>query len=550
MGNREPFNLAIIKLTEERLRALRPVRSLDIFDGMSSNFHDDGLFSVTTFGRVGSDERDRKFGFIDIKAHVFHPIIHKRLIQLVAFYEKIMTGKAFAVFDKVEQNFIPCTPDVEGAGTGYGFFCQYWEQIKLKRNKSLSRNFRVDLVEKYRDRGMTERVLVMPAGLRDIEVDEHGHTKEHEFNEPYRKMVAVSNTLHGSVSAHSGNAVDNNSFLDGPRRSIQAAFNDLYDRIDNTIYGKKGFAQAKWGSRAIFNGTRNVITSMDTSTYFFGGPQTMRIYDTQIGLFQTIKGCLPVAVHCLSAGYLSRVFSPGDVNALLVNKKTLRPEYVQVSSETIDRWASVEGLEKVIDGFEEEHVRQTPIDIEGYWLGLIYVDDKYFKIFNDIDELPPHLSPENVHPLTLTQLIYLSGYRRWYELPIYVTRFPVTGVGSMYPNMVYTRTTIKASPKTELDWDWEPMGDDYIAREFPDLDPHATFMDSQSPHPAYLGGLGADFDGDTASGDIVYSKEAVEEAREYMNSRGFLVSPSGGLYTPADTDIIALVLRNLLSDVE
>lgn len=550
MAEREPFNLAIIKLTEERLRTLRPVRSLDIFDGMSSNFHDDGLFSVSTFGRIGSDERDRKFGFIDIKAPVFHPIIHKRLIQLQAFYEKIMLGKAYARFDKVEQNFVPCAPDEEGAGTGYGFFCQHWENIKFKRNKSLARGFRVDVVEKYRDRALTDKILVLPAGLRDIEVDEHGHTKEHEFNEPYRKLVAVSNTLQGGVTARHSGGFDNNQFLDGPRRSLQLAFNDIYDRIDNTIYGKKGFAQAKWGSRAIFNGTRNVISSMDTSTYYFGGPQTMRIYDTQIGLFQTIKGCLPVAVHCLSAGWLSQVFSAGDVNALLVNKKTLKPEYVQVSTEIVDRWTSVEGLEKIIDSFEEEHNRQKPIDIEGYWLGLIYVDDKSFKIFNDIDQLPAHLSPDNVHPLTMAQLIYLSGYRRWYDLPIHVTRFPVTGVGSMYPNMVYTRTTIKASPKVELDWDWEPMGDEYVAREFPDLDPHATFMDSQSPHPAYLAGLGADFDGDTASGDIVYSKEAVEEAKEYMNSRGFLVSPSGSLYTSADTDIIALVLRNLLSDVE
>ena len=46
------------------VRTMRPVTRTDIYDGVTSNFHEDGLFSITTFGRVGSEERDNNFSFI------------------------------------------------------------------------------------------------------------------------------------------------------------------------------------------------------------------------------------------------------------------------------------------------------------------------------------------------------------------------------------------------------------------------------------------------------------------------------------------------------
>lgn len=542
MANRGPLNLKILELTPERLSTVRRVSSLDIFDGMSSNFSEDGLFSVSTFGRVGSDERDRRFGVISIKARIFHPLIHKRLVQLKGFYEKIILSQAYAIWDKERGDFVSASATEEGADTGYSFFDKYWESIQFVRNRSLARNLRIDLVEKYRRVAMTDHVLVMPAGLRDIEIDEHGHTKEDEINDPYRRLIAVSNTL--------GNVADaDNRFIDGPRVSLQRGFDTIYNTVDGLLYGKKGFIQSKYGRRKVFNGTRNTISSMDTTVSYFGGPRSMTVSSTQFGLFQTLKMLLPVAMHYLATGWLSEVFNGADSNAILVDKKTLKPEYVTVRPDTVDRWTSMEGLEKVISSYSDITIRNKPIDVEGYWLGLIYIDDRTFRLFNDIDSLPKEFDRKNVHPLNLTQLLYLCGYQRWYNYYAYVTRFPVTGVGSMYPSEIYTRTTMIASEKYELGPDWKPLGEEFLAREFPDHLPNATFMDSQSPHPSTLSGLGADFDGDQTDGTGVYLEESLKEVKEYLGTRGYLVSPSGSLYLPADTDIITLVLNNLLSDV-
>ena len=540
MANRPPVNLTILKPTKDLLQTLRPVRVSDIFDGMSTNFHEDGLFSVSTFGRVGSDERDKRFGFIDIKVPVFHPLLYKRLMSLKALYGTIISGKSFARWDPIANDLVLARVDDEGAGTGFGFFVQHWDKIRFHTTESLQRQMKIALLNKYKDKALTDKILVLPAGLRDIEIDAEGRKVEDELNSPYRRLIAVANTI-----PDAGNDF-NAPYLDSSRRSLQTSFGLIYEMINQILYGKKGFIQAKWASRRIFNGTRNVISTMETASAVFDGPRSVDLQDTQIGLLQTMKSALPVAVHCLMTGWLSHVFGSADQSAVLVNPKTWHAEYVDVDVDVIDRWTTAEGLEKAIERFSETKIRNRPLRVENHYIGLVYADEKYFKIFNDIDQLPKHLSRKNVHPMTMTELMYLSGYRRWYELYTFGTRFPVAELGSMYPSKVYTRTTILASAKEELGEDWQPKGEGFIAREFPAHELTAPFMDSQAPHPSNLKNLQGDHDGDTMSCDTVYITESVEEVKKYLGSLASIMTPAGKLYTPANTDTIELVLRNLL----
>ena len=56
-----PFNIELLNITSNNLMGLRPIRSLDITDGASDNFHPDGLFSTVTFGKVGDERRSTRF---------------------------------------------------------------------------------------------------------------------------------------------------------------------------------------------------------------------------------------------------------------------------------------------------------------------------------------------------------------------------------------------------------------------------------------------------------------------------------------------------------
>lgn len=534
-----PFNVTLMELTPEKLQRIRPVTAPDIYDGISGNFHENGLFSVLTFGRVGDEQRDTRFGYIDAVVTVFHPTVFRALCQLKALYRDIMSGTRYAIWNAKESDF-EAASELEGE-TGYAFFLTHWHKIKFKETKSPIRTQRVKMIEKYRKVATTSKILVLPAGLRDYVIDSTGRGTQDEINDIYRKILGASKVLVGVDGSELSPIFDNS------RKSIQQSFNEIYDTISQMITGKKGFFQEKFGSRRIFNGTRNVISAMDTSVGNLDAKNAPGFNDTMLGLFQVIKGALPVTVYLLRNGWLSEVFGEGGsgTSANLVDQKTLQRDVVELPLDVRDRWVTVEGLEKLVESFRNPTQRFNPIEIEGRYLGLIYIGpDKTFKIFGDIRDLPEHLDRTYVEPLTYVHLLYLCGYKRWNSLKAIVTRYPVAGIGSTYPSHVYCKTTIVGEMRRELGEDWAPLDDEHVALEFPTRNPE-SFVDSQIVHPSRIAGMKADYDGDTASATIVYSDEAIAELNSFLDSTAAYLDPRGGFKAGCDIDTVKLVMKNM-----
>jgi len=536
-----PFNVSILNLTPEKLKLLRPVKSPDVHDGVTGNFNEDGLFSVLTFGRVGDEMRDTRFSYIDLHLNIFHPTIYRALVQLRGLYRDIMAGTAYAIFDDKEGDFILAN-ELTGE-TGYAYFLKHWKKIKYRESKSPVRTERIRMIQKYQAIATTKNILVMPAGLRDYVVDSTGRGTQDEINDVYRRILGASKVI---VSA---DGTETSPLYDNSRKALQQGFNDVYDHVLRMITGKKGFIQEKYGSRRIFNGTRNVISAMDTSTADLDEVNSPDYTDTILGMFQVAKGALPLTIFLLRNGWLGNVFSVGDssTSARLIDPKTLKSEMVDLPPDVRDRWITVEGLEKVIESMRIVENRHKPVMLEDRYLGLVYRGpDNTFKIFGDITELPEGFDRKNVAPLTLIELIYLSGYKRWNTLKTIVTRYPVTGIGSTYPSTIYTKTTMKGEVRSELGDDWNVM-EDSVALEFPSYEPLA-YVDSQVIHPSRLGGLGADFDGDTASSTIVYTQESIDEIDNLLNSREAYLDPRGGFKASCNVQTVQLVLRNMTGD--
>jgi len=536
-----PFNVSILNLTPEKLKLLRPVKSPDVHDGVTGNFNEDGLFSVLTFGRVGDEMRDTRFSYIDIHLNIFHPTIYRALAQLRGLYRDIMAGTAYAIFDDKEGDFILAN-ELTGE-TGYAFFLKHWKKIKYRESKSPVRTERIKMIQKYQAIATTKNILVMPAGLRDYIVDSTGRGTQDEINDVYRRILGASKVI---VSA---DGTETSPLYDNSRKALQQGFNDVYDHVLRMITGKKGFIQEKFGSRRVFNGTRNVISAMDTSTADLDEINSPDYTDTILGMFQVAKGALPLTIYLLRNGWLGQVFSVGDssTSARLIDPKTLKSELVDLPPDVRDRWITVEGLEKVIESMRIVENRHKPVMLEDRYLGLVYRGpDMTFKIFGDISELPEGFDRKNVAPLTLIELIYLSGYKRWNTLKTIVTRYPVIGIGSTYPSTIYTKTTMKGEVRVELGDNWERM-EDSIALEFPSYEPLA-YVDSQVIHPSRLAGLDADFDGDTASSTIVYTQESIDEIDKLLNSREAYLDPRGGFKASCNVQTVQLVLRNMTGD--
>lgn len=474
-----PLNLSLLILNAENTRTLNQVKVLDIFQGGSSAFHPDGLFSVEIFGKVGDERRNRLFGYIDLKIEIFHPVIYKALLDLKELYGEIMSGKRYAVFDKVLKDFVPSNAD--GKQTGFAFFMSHFHELKFEERNSTSRDFLIRMVNNERANAVMNKLLVMPAGLRDYTITENGKPEEDEINGFYRKVISISNVI------GTQNAGKDISHLDASRYRLQTEIYALYSYITDLLKGKGKLIQGWWTSRNVFNSTRNVITSLVPQSVELGDATSISINHTVVGLYQTMVSLFPLASN-LVRNTLADIFPGPNTPALLINKKDYSLSRHSVDPVSYDLWMTQEGLESVFARFESEPLRHEPIEVEGHYLALIYNDGKRCRIVHDISTCPEWVKKEHLKPITYAELFYLSIYEQAGETPCTVTRYPITGLGSIYPCYIYLKTTTRSHVLKVLNDAWEETSQ--VANEFPIAG--EAFVNSMSVAGSHLVRLGAD----------------------------------------------------------
>lgn len=485
-----PANLDILELTNQQLKLIRPVTSLDIFDGRGGNFHDDGLFSTSTFGRVGDPIRDRRFGYIPLKISVFHPTLFKTILKLNNLYEGIISGREFATFDEEQNDFIPSNA-IDG-DTGYAFFVKHFPALVPKRTGSSVRDVRVDKIIKYQNRALVSNWLVMPAGLREADIETDGRVSMDEVNEMYQGVLMQTRNIPDNLER---GTLEEIQVYDRTRYAITMKIVEIYDYIEKLLSGKRGFIQSRWASRRVFNSTRNVLSSLDTGVADLSKPNRPHFRDTVIGLNQATKNVLPKAIFYLRTSIVDEIFDTASNRVELVDKDTLKSTFVEVSTNELDTWTTIEGLERVINDLGVLEKRDRPVIVNEHYLALIYVDDKQnYKIIRSIDEVPEGYDRSFVRPITLIELIYLSGVDHWNTFPCFVTRYPIENLYSSVPCRQYVKTTEKGELRYRLDRDWKREPIEGRALEFPVItSDHVTkYHDSTAVPVTILAPLGAD----------------------------------------------------------
>lgn len=515
---------------------LKPVTTTDTYQGMTKNFHPEGLYSTEIFGLVGSEERDATFSYIDIKLDIISPTVCLGLFKLKALYEDICAGRRFAVWNEKEKDFEPALPGDKNADTGFNFFLKYYKQLTPARNDSLRRDDTLDFFFKFRDMSLSRYVLVLPAGLRDLVVREDGRDQEEDVGGLFRRMISLSRAI-----------PDRNArveLTDPVRWKLQSTFNDIWMYFFNILDGKGGFARRKVTRRRLMNGTRNVLSSFPTGSKVMGREDEVRPTDTRVGLYQTLKALLPVAQFNIRERYLGNIRA-GDGNLYGVNTKTLRREFLEVKGRVYDLYTTDDGIETLINRMEARELRHQPVMIDKtHYVALIYQDANFFKVFYDITDLPANLDKKNVRGISLAELLYLSGYDLWNDYFSFVTRYPVAGRGSTYSSTIRLETTTSSLYLKELEDDWITVKEKG-AVSFPDRTVE-TFVESMAPHPTRLAGLGGDYDGDTGSFNAPMSQEAVDENRKWLRSKNYWFATDGSFKVNPVNDVIARSMNALL----
>lgn len=477
--NQLPFNVRLINNSRTTVSNLSPVTSTDIYDGITGQLHDEGLFSPVIFGRVGEKRRNHTLSYIDLRSKIFHPIIEKNIAKLSSFYHDILHSRKYAKWNEKLRVFEP-SDEIDGE-TGYSFFVKYWPQLKWEKNDSQKRQLRLDVVEEYRSNALYDYYLVTPAGFRDIEEDIKGNVTQDEVNDHYRSLLGLSKNIDGQYP--------NSSFNDNTRRSMQRISGQIFDLYFSQIKGKRGWIQNKYIKRRVENGTRSVLTAMNLTTDDLEGPQAITGLDTVVGIYLAMKAALPKTQYAFRNSFIQDVFGGNDGTAQLINPKTLKQERTAVTSMDYDLWMSDDGVNKLINRFRAAYKRHKPAIVGKHYLALVYRDEHGFRVVRDIDELPKE-KQSAAKPMTWAELFYYIANPVINRLPMFVTRYPINNKNSMPPSFTHIRTTVKSVALREYNEDFTFKTEEYIYNHWPLYG--EGFIDSLIPHPNKLQGLGGE----------------------------------------------------------
>ncbi len=531
-----PFNIELLLPTAQNFHMVKPVKTLDTFEGGTKQFHPDGLFSTEIFGKVGDPIRNTRFSYIDFKIPVFHPIIYLTLIKLKRLYSEIINGKTYAVWDNSIKDFVKSN-QLDGK-TGFKFFEDHWQSIDLKEGSSDLRNENIKLIKKYKNNPMCSLLVVSPAGLRDYEIKDNGMEEEEEINVLYRKMLSLSNSI--SVNTYKMSPeVYNQS-----RVNIQNTFCDIYELIINSIRGKKKLYMGKWATRAIHDSTRNVITTTNVVIQKLGDSNNPAFNSTIVGLFQAIKLIAPITRFRVKE-FLSKNFHGPKIPVTVIDKETLESKQVSITPKEFDIWNTDEGLDKILNAFSVEELRQKDLIIADNYAALLYDDGVSYKVLHDIKELPEGFDRKHVRPLRICDMFYIILYKDFKKYPNFSTRYPVTGYGSIYPTRPYLRSTLDSKKLIELDDNW--IVTENVAPEFPG---NGFWFNSMSPPMAYMSRANADFDGDKMSLIALMASESLEELDKKFMDVSMYVGTDGKISFSIATDTVDFLMKNLISEVK
>lgn len=531
----KPFNLEILKLDENTTKVIGQINELSIFSS-GNTFHPGGLFSSVIFGAVGTQQRNRTFGYTDLHCEVIHPVIHRAILACKSFYGQIMDGSVSAIWDEKTGTF-ERSNDAH-ALTGYTFFLQHLDKLKFERNDSDRRNANIQLIEKSikENKATIRYLLVMPAGLRDYSVSPNGTPEEDEINTYYRRIIPQSQLIDPHMSKKTPHVYDN------IYTNLQRSLNELFFYIEGLMQGKNKLVLGKWLSRKIFNSTRNVLTASVNKATSIHDLNRVKSNEIGCGLYQYLRVISPISFHAIRNTYLKDIFIDNNQFAYLTNIKTLQKEEVLNThiQKDFDLWTTIDGLETLIDNFGNLDTRHFPVTMNKgkHYLGLLYNDGKQVKFFQDIRDLPEHLDNKYVAPVTLGEILYMSVAQFNCKYPGLATRYPINGYGGIYPAWIKIRTTTEYQTLTELNDMWEPSENVFPTFPLNGKD----YLNGICVHQSHMGLMGADMDGDTISLVAMTTDEAIEEVRKVLESKAYYLNNEKKVIFGNSADVLSAVL--------
>jgi len=457
---------------------------------------EDGIFSYTIYGRPGSKRRKLQFAYIDLGKPFMHPLAYKEFSRICSAASAILTGtKTFSVSARGE-----IVEDPKG-GTGISWLYANWDKIKFDDRNNRSRSNRIELLKIYDKKHIfCTKWITIPAFYYDINfTKELSRISIDEIGDMYVGLISKCQSLKNEGGFFTTYALE---------AKIQEQLVLIMDYFIGKIAKKNGLVHSTMLGKNVDYTTRGVISAehiADADTY---DQATVLFEDVGVPLHQAAALALPFVSYEFKA-----MLREVNEDSFLVEES--HGKYTQVSFESM----STDVAERFVANFARTREFRT---------------EPFFILKSDgkpLDFSSLGYFGELKRPLNNTDVLFYLTKEAMKDKHIIVVRYPIED----YRNISCHRPVILTTEATT-----EVGG----IKNYPDFSvTPIKWNETIQLHPAVLKAMGADFDGDTVTLKLVFTKEANAELEKYIYSaknvtdltgdvsRKFGAEPIQALYT-------------------
>ena len=209
----------------------------------AKGFDEDGLWSETIFGKIGTRGRKSQFGYVDLRSTFIHPIVYRMLKASSDQVSKLLREKSkYIVKNKM------LIEDMSG-NNGVDFLIKEFNNIDFRLFSHSDKKKETEFIENNKNIILINKFLITPAGDRDININDISKTSE--INELYRSLIFQINSLSG-IEDIDKLIISN----------IQNQLLKIVDFIrDKNLKGKKGLIRNNMMKKSLDCTSRIVLTS-------------------------------------------------------------------------------------------------------------------------------------------------------------------------------------------------------------------------------------------------------------------------------------------------
>lgn len=510
----EPFEIDcynINKLIE--VNKLQPVTN-PIFLDVGNNFTPDGLFSNQIFGR-SKEERSTIFAYIDLKSYFIQPLAYITLKKIFGKLDSLLMRELY--FKLNPKGYIIEATEDDGE-TGIEFLYKNWGKIKFERNNSMVRNGRIKFIESlHKDEIFIDKWLVIPPFYRDVKFSHSGRIiASDKVNDFYAPLISLSKVMERERESKNLHAVSTIS-----RFKMQTLLVQIYKFFTSppNLSKKFGIIRSSLLGKNIDYSVRLVISA---PTYDQDRWDEVPVKFDRCGI---PLGALVVLFYPFFQNwfmnYFKKEFVDRQYNYPYYKNKDSQPEEIELDNP--EGYFTAEYIDKQLKSFVHSYgdrFRLVTVPTKKY--GFIPVN-MTVKVPNGakitIDDKTIN------RKLTWTDLIYRAAVEITQNRTVVVTRYPLEDYFGVAGFRVHVLSTINTTPL-------EVNGKLYT--HYPIVDTRMDqsevsiqFVNTLIMANCFLGGYGADYDGDQVTVKGNFTEEANKEMIEFTKSKKNILTIGG-----------------------